>query len=384
MSKKVKNGNDLNGENVSRRKFLKTAAVAGATAGALGFPNVMRLSAAEPIKLKIQTAWDAGTIGYVKFQEFCKSVSDMTEGKLVLEGFPAGAIVGTFEMFDAVKAGVFDAMHCFDVYWPGKIPVCTFLSSYPFALDRPDQWETWYATLGGKAIAREAFAEHNMFWIGPIQHDDNLIHSKVPIRSFEDFKGKKIRYPGGIIADIYRSAGVATVLLPGGEVYPALEKGVIDGADFVGAAINYNLGYGEIAKYIIMGPPSTPCLHQPVDLMSIEVNINSWKKIPPHLQNLFEAAVSKHSWDQYTAIQAADLIAFEKFQKEQHVEVIRLKESDIEKFKKFAPSLWVKWAKKHPLAMKAFKSQLAYMESVKVGYYTDKDMVDPEGKKLEF
>ncbi len=185
-------------------------------------------------------------------------------------------------------------------------------------------------------------------WIGPIQHDDNLIHSKVPIRSFEDFKGKKIRYPGGIIADIYRSAGVATVLLPGGEVYPALEKGVIDGADFVGAAINYNLGYGEIAKYIIMGPPSTPCLHQPVDLMSVEVNMNSWKKIPPHLQMLFEAAVSKHSYDQYTAIQAADIVAFEKFQKEQGVEVIRLKDSDIEKFKKFAPALWVKWAKKSP------------------------------------
>ena len=133
--------------------------------------------------------------------------------------------------------------------------------------------------LGGKEIAREAYGQHNMYYLGPIQHDDNLIHSKIPIRSFEDFKGKKIRYPGGIIADIYRAAGVSTVLLPGGEVYPALEKGVIDASDFVGAAVNYNLGYGEIAKYIIMGPPSTPCLHQPVDLMSIEINMNSWKKI---------------------------------------------------------------------------------------------------------
>ena len=150
--------------------------------------------------------------------------------------------MGTFEMFDAVKAGVFDAMHCFDVYWPGKIPVATFLSSYPFAMDRPDQWETWYGELGGKEMAREAYGGHNMYYIGPIQHDDNLIHSKVPIRSFEDFKGKKIRYPGGIIADIYRAAGVSTVLLPGGEVYPALEKGVIDASDYVGAAINYNLG----------------------------------------------------------------------------------------------------------------------------------------------
>jgi TRAP-type mannitol/chloroaromatic compound transport system substrate-binding protein len=303
---------------------------------------------------------------------------------LTVEGFPAGAIVGTFEMFDAVKAGVFDAMHCFDVYWPGKIPAATFLSSYPFGMDRPDQWETWYEKLGGKEIAREAYGMHNMYYIGPIQHDDNLIHSKVPIRSFEDFKGKKLRYPGGIIADIYRAAGVSTILLPGGEVYPALEKGVIDGADYVGAAINYNLGFGEVAKYIIMGPPSTPCLHQPVDLMSIDININSWKKIPAHLQQLFETTVKWHSYDQYTSIQAEDIIAFNKMQTEQGVEVIRLTEEDIAKFRRFAPAMWVKWAKKSPLAMKAFKTQLDFMKSVKMGYITDKDMVDYDGKPLVF
>jgi len=369
---------------MSRRKFLATTAVAGAAAGAIGFPAVGRVRAANTIKLKIQTAWDAGTLGYVKFQDFCKNVGEMSDGKLMIEGFPAGAIVGTFELFDAVRLGVFDGMHCFDVYWPRKIPVATFLSSYPFGLDQPDQWETWFNALGGKELAREAYGQHNMHYIGPIQHDDNLIHSKVPIRSFEDFKGKKIRYPGGIIADIYRTAGVSTVLLPGGEVYPALERGIIDASDYVGAAINYNLGFGEIAKYIIMGPPSTPCLHQPVDIMSIEINIKTWKMLPKHFQVLFEAAVAKHSYDQYSAIQAADIEAFEKLQKEQGVEIIRLKESDIEKFKRFAPPLWVKWAKKSPLAMKAFKSQLEFMKSVKMGYITDKDMVDLNGKRLKF
>ena len=103
-------------QKVSRRKFLKTAAVAGAAAGSIGFPGVMRVSAAAPVKLKVQTAWDAGTLGFVKFKEFCEEVTAASEGQIVFEGFPAGAIVGTFEMFDAVKAGVFDAMHCFDVY----------------------------------------------------------------------------------------------------------------------------------------------------------------------------------------------------------------------------------------------------------------------------
>ena len=370
-------------EKVSRRSFLKTAAAtAGVTAATIGVPAFLKHASAAPIKWKIQTAWDAGTIGFVKFQEFCKRMGEISEGKLVFEGFPAGAIVGTFEMFDAVKAGVFEAYHSFDVYWVGKVPVCTFLSSYPFGMDRPDQWDTWYEYLGGKEIAREAYGAHNMMYLGPIQHDDNLIHSKVPIRSFEEFKGKKIRYPGGIIADIYRAAGVSTVLLPGGEVYPALEKGVIDASDYVGAAVNYNLGYGEIAKYIIMGPPSTPCLHQPVDLMSIEVNMGKWKALPKYLQDMVEALVKWHSWDHYAAIQKADIQAFEDFQKKQGVTIIRLKESDIEKFKKFAPPLWVTWAKKQPLALKAFKSQWEYMKSIKVGYYTEKDMVDLQGKKI--
>ena len=383
MSKKIKE-DKTSEEKVSRRRFLKTAAAtAGVTAATMGVPNFLRHASAAPIKIKMQTAWDAGTVGFTEFQKFCKLVGEMSEGQLTVEGFPAGAIVGTFEMFDAVKSGVFDAYHSFDVYWVGKQPACTFFSSYPFGMDRPDQWETWFEALGGKEIAREAYGQHNMMYLGPIQHDDNLIHSKVPIRSFEDFKGKKIRYPGGIIADIYRAAGVSTVLLPGGEVYPALEKGVIDASDFVGAAVNYNLGFGEIAKYIIMGPPSTPCLHQPVDLMSVEINMNSWKKIPKHLQLMLEAAVKWHSWNQYTAIQKADLIAFDDFQKKQGVTVIRLKDSDIEKFKKFAPPLWATWAKKNPLALKAFKSQWEYIKSIKIGYFSDKDMVDTQGKKID-
>ena len=107
---------------MSRRKFLATTAVAGAAAGAIGFPAVGRVRAADTIKLKIQTAWDAGTLGYVKFQDFCKNVGEMSDGKLVVEGFPAGAIVGTFELFAAVKAGVFDGMHCFDVAWQFRWP----------------------------------------------------------------------------------------------------------------------------------------------------------------------------------------------------------------------------------------------------------------------
>ena len=129
-------------------------------------------------------------------------------------------------------------MHVFTTYWAGKMPVAAFLSSYPLGLDRPDQWETWFYELGGLQIARKAYRAHNMFYVGPVQHDLNLIHSKIPIRSFEEFKGKKIRFPGGMIAEIFSHAGVSTSILPGAEVYQALEKGIIDASDFVGPAVN--------------------------------------------------------------------------------------------------------------------------------------------------
>jgi hypothetical protein len=217
------------------------------------------------------------------FQKFCTNVKELSEGKLQIQPFSEKGIVpGPFEMFNAVKGGVLDAMHCFSNYWAGFMPVSAFLSSYPLGLDRPDQWETWYYELGGLQIARKAYRAHNMFFVGPIQHDLNLIHSKVPIRSFEDFKGKKIRFPGGMISEIFSYAGVSTVILPGGEIFQALDRGLLDASDYTGPAVNYDLGFGEVTKYIIMGPPSTPCLHQPVDLMDLTVNIAKWTALSKH------------------------------------------------------------------------------------------------------
>jgi TRAP-type mannitol/chloroaromatic compound transport system substrate-binding protein len=360
----------------SRRDLFKAAAVAGGTA-ALGFPAIVR--AQTPVKWRIQTAWPAGTPGHQEFQKYCTRVKELSEGKLQFQPFPEAAVVGTFEMFDAVKGGVLDGMHCFSNYWPGKMPVSAFLSSYPLGLDRPDQWETWYYELGGLQIARKGYRAHNMFFVGPIQHDLNLIHSKTPIRSFEEFKGKRIRYPGGMISEIFSYAGVSTVILPGGEVYQALEKGVLDASDYGGPATNYSLGFAEVSKYIIMGPPSTPCLHQPVDLMDLTVNMAKWTALSKHLQEVVIAATRQHSWDHYAYIQKENIAAWDKY-KAKGVQVIRLSEDDIQKFRRHAIPMWFKWAKKDPLAKEAFGSQLAFMRSISVGYVPDSMLIDIDGK----
>jgi TRAP-type mannitol/chloroaromatic compound transport system substrate-binding protein len=358
----------------SRRRFLTAAA--GSTA-AFGLPAVT--VAQPPVKWRVQTAWPAGTAGYTAFQKYCATVKTLTEGKLEFQALPEAGVVGTFEMFDAVKNGVLDAMHCFSNYWFSKLPATAFFSSYPLALDRPDQWETWFYGLGGLELARKAYQPHNMFYVGPIQHDLNLIHSKIPIRSFEDFKGKKIRFPGGMIADIFAHAGVSTVILPGGEVYRALASGHVDASDYTGAAVNYDLGFHQVAKYIIMGPPTTPCLHQPVDLMDLTVNLAKWSALSRPLQELVVLATRQHSWDQYAFIQKANVVAWERY-KTEGVQILRLSEADIQKFRRHAIPMWFKWAKNDPLAREAFASQLAYMKTFNVGYIADSMLVDIDGK----
>ena len=410
---------DITGKKIpktmSRRKFLASAALGGLAADILGFPGVSRVRAAKPVKLKIQTAWEGGTLGYVKFQEFSKNLLIMSNGMLQIEGYPAATIVETSEMFDAVKARVFDGMFSFDAYWVAKIPVAAFLSSYPFGLDRPDQWETWYNALGGKELAREAFSRHNMHYIGPIQQGENLIHSKVPIRSFEDFKNKKIKCFDGITADFFSAIGAIPVPLPGKDIHPSIDQDDIDALYYGGAAINASSRYSDTAKYIITDTPAASRRHRQVNIMSIAINKRTWNIIPKPLQLLFEAAVAQYSYDQYGAFQKADNEIFDKLQKTedfsdaekkqsenrpgadtsapekveelvigQDVEIINLKESDIQKFKKFAPAMWVKRAKKSPLAMKAFESQLAFLKSKNLGYITEEDLIDLDGQKLVY
>ena len=106
-------------------------------------------------------------------------------------------------MFDAVKAACSTPCTASPTTGPARFRSPPSSPRIPLGLDRPDQWETWIYELGGLQIARKAYRDHNMFYVGPIQHDLNLIHSKIPIRSFEEFKGKKIRYPGGMIAEIF-------------------------------------------------------------------------------------------------------------------------------------------------------------------------------------
>jgi TRAP-type mannitol/chloroaromatic compound transport system substrate-binding protein len=227
-------------------------------------------------------------------------------------------------------------------------------------------------------MTRQIFAKHNMFYVGPIQHDANIIHSKKPVTSLADLKGMKIRLPGGMVAEVFQKFGVSPIALPGSDIFPALEKGTIDAADYVGPAVNYDLGFHQVTKYILMGPPGMMSIYQPVDLMDLTVNMGAWKRLSKKMQVFVEEQVAIYSLHHFVTIQKANMEAMEKFTKA-GTTVTRLSEADVMTFRKAAIPVWFEWARKDADAARVFKLQLDYMENDIMGYVSPSDI---KGMKL--
>jgi len=361
----------------ARRRFLGAAATAGA-ASVLSFPFIGNAQAATTTTWKVQTSWPAG-VGLNTFKAWCGSIKEKTGGELEFKPFAAKEVVGDFELLDGVRNGVLEAMNSFTVYWVGKIPATAFMSSYLMGLRYPHEWDIFYYSKGGLEAIREVFAKQGLVYVNRIHHGPNIIHSKKPIRTAEDFKGLKLRVPGGMIAEGFAAIGARTTLLPGGEVFSALEKGTVDAADYTGPAVNWDLGFQQVTKYIWTGPPGLESIYQPVDLMDFVVRKDVHDKLSPKTKVWLDDEIQVYSNIHHGAIQKADLEAWGKFAKA-GTQINRLPAEDLPKFQRVAVPIWFKWANKDKDAARIFKLQLDIMESPTCGYVTP-DMY--KGLKLE-
>ena len=360
----------------SRRKFLGAAAATGA-ATITGAPFIRNAAAAQTTTWKIQTSWPAG-VGLATFKAWCNTIKEKTGGELEFKPYAAKEIVGDFELLDGVKNGVLEAMNSFTLYWAGKVPATAFLSSYLMGLRYPHEWDIFFYSKGGLQAARDVFAKQGLYYVNRIHHGPNIIHSKKPIRTIEDFKGLKLRVPGGMIAEGFAAIGARTTLLPGGEVFSALEKGTVDAADYTGPAVNWDLGFQQVTNYIWTGPAGLESIYQPVDLMDLCVRMDVWNKLSPKMKVWLDDEVQVYSNQHFAAIQKADMETWPKFEKA-GTKINRLPAEDLPKFQRVAVPIWFKWANKDPDAAKIFKLQLEVMESPTVGYVTP-DMY--KGQKL--
>lgn len=359
----------------NRRGALR--ALAGAGVAGLSAPHVAS-AAAHGTTWKIQTSWPGGA-GLQIFKDWSATIVEKTGGELSFQPFGANDVVGDFQLYDAVKNGVLDAVNPFTIYAQGIIPAATFLTSYPLGLRNPHEFDVFFYGLGGLEIARELYAAQGMVYVGPVHHGPNIIHSKVPIRSIDDFRGRKMRLPGGMVAEVFTEIGAETTVLPGSEIFPALEKGTIDVADYVGPAVNYALGFSQVTKYISMGPPGFMSVYQPVDLMDITVSQSSWDALSPQMKQFVEMETHVYSDEHHAKIQAADQEAWKKFEAD-GTEVTRLSQDDVQILTEVAVPIWFKYANRDKNAARVFKIQLDYMLSGSLGYVTPEEI---EGLTLD-
>jgi TRAP-type mannitol/chloroaromatic compound transport system substrate-binding protein len=278
----------------SRRKFLKgAAAVAGGSALAAPMISV----AQSPIVLKMQGSWGAKDIFNDMANEYVKRVNEMSGGRLRIDYLIAGAVVKPFEVMDAVSKGVLDAGHTVPVYWYGKSKVASLFGSGPINGCDAQQTLAWIYRGGGLELYRELLVKLGLDVVGffampmPTQP---LGWFKKAVKSGNDMKGLKYRTVG-LAADLMQQMGAKVTQLPGGEIVPAMERGVIEAFEYNNPTSDLRFGAQDVAKNYMMGS-----YHQAMEFFEILINKKKWDAMPKDLQAIWqygvEAASSANFW----------------------------------------------------------------------------------------
>jgi TRAP-type mannitol/chloroaromatic compound transport system substrate-binding protein len=277
---------------VSRRKFLRGAAAATTGAATLGFPMIVK--AQGPISMRWQSTWPSKDIFHEYAVDFGKKVNDMTGGDLRIEVLPAGAVVPAFGLLDAISKGTLDGGHGVLVYHYGKQNALALWGSGPgYGMDA-QQLLSWHKYGGGRELLTKIFASIGAnvvsFPYGPMPTQP-LGWFKKPITKPDDFKGLKFRTVG-ISIDVFTGLGAAVNALPGGEIVPAMDRGLLDAAEFNNASSDRLLGFADVSKVYML-----QSYHQNAEQFEISFNKTKFDALPAKMKAIIENAVEAASQD---------------------------------------------------------------------------------------
>jgi TRAP-type mannitol/chloroaromatic compound transport system substrate-binding protein len=272
----------------ARRSMLKGAAVA---AGAMSAPMISR---ADTVSFRFQSTWPAKDIFHEYANDFAKRVNDMASGRLKIEVLPAGAVVPPFQLLDAVNKGTLDGGHGVLAYHYGKNTALALWGSGPaFGMD-PNMVLAWHTYGGGKELLAEIYKALNIDVVsrvyGPMPTQP-LGWFKKPIAKVEDMKGLKFRTVG-LAVDVFTELGTSVNPLPGGEIVPALDRGLIDAAEFNNASSDRVLGFPDVVKNCML-----QSFHQSGEQFEILFNKTKFDALPQELRNIIDVAVQASSAD---------------------------------------------------------------------------------------
>ncbi len=300
----------------SRRKFLKTSLVA--TAATVAAPAIAQQ--AGPIAMRWQSTWPSKDIFHEYALDFAKKVNDMTGGDLKIEVLPAGAVVPAFGLLEAVSKGTLDGGHGVLVYHYGKQTALALWGSGPaYAMDA-NMLLAWHKYGGGKELLAKLYASIGAnvqsFPYGPMPTQP-LGWFKKPVTKLEDLKGLKYRTVG-ISIDIFTAMGLAVNALPGGEIVSAMDRGLLDAAEFNNASSDRVLGFPDVSKVCML-----QSYHQNAEQFEIMFNKTKFDALPDKMKaiiaNAVEAGSAEMSWkaidrysQDYVELQSKDKVRFYK------------------------------------------------------------------------
>jgi TRAP-type mannitol/chloroaromatic compound transport system substrate-binding protein len=271
----------------SRRKFLKGAAVAGAAgAASIAMPQVSR---AQTVTLKMQGSWGAGDIFNDYAKQYAGMVNDMAGGRLKIDYLNAGAVVKAFEVQDAVNKGVLDAGHMVPAYWYGKNRAASLFGTGPTYGWTGTIALSWFYKGGGDKLYNELIQKVlglNIvgFMVTPLPTQPLGWFNKEP-KDPSFFKGLKYRTVG-LATNVFQAMGAKVTQLPGGEIIPAMEKGVIEAFEYANPTSDSRFGAPDVAKIYMMSS-----YHQPAEMLEIEFNKTKWDSLAKEQQAILRYAV---------------------------------------------------------------------------------------------
>ena len=315
-------------------------------------------------KFSIQTVVPSSSLYFQLLERFVKQVDTMSAGRLKGEVLPAGAVVPPFQVLDAVSNNVVNAGYAWGNYWSGKNSAFVLFANVPAStgLDQ-NGLVAWYYRGGGEKLYEELLHDvmHlnvKAFFMQPMGPDP-LGWFKKPIKNMQEFTKFKYRSPPGIPGETYKDMGVAAVAMPGGDIVPAAQRGVIDAAEWIGPADDRNLGLQKIWKYYYLQG-----LHQQTDVGQIVFNGDFWKSLPPDLQEIIKVAVMANVAETINASTYDNAVALQELQEKYGVHVEDTPADYYPKFIASEKKVTAAYAAKNPFFKKVLDSEIAFAKQV--------------------
>lgn len=350
---------------INRRSFLKGGAAAGAlAAGAAAAPAVLAGGHSKAVTIKMQSSWPASDIFQEMAKQYCDRVEEMSGGRLKVELLPAGAVVKAFQVLDAVNDGIIDAGHQVPVYWYGKNKAASLFGTGPVFGGNANTMMGWFYKGGGQELYRELTQEmmglNIVGFMGFPMFPQPFGWFKNEVNTAADLNGFKYRTVG-LAADLLQNMGMAVAQLPGGEIVPAMERGVIDAFEFNNPTSDRRFGAADVAKNYYLSS-----YHQASESFEIIFNRDLYESLDPDLQAILQYGVESASTantmlalDQYSQ----DLMELER---DEGVKVHRtskdILKGQIESWDKIIAEL-----EQDPFMKRILDSQRAWVE--RVGYF---------------